>query len=810
MVIVEKFDWFGENQIFSIDIHPTDKKFAICQDSTISIWKFPSIEKFNSLQKQLNDNYISELSTIDSSILLLAKIKQHNLTVNVCRFSPNGEYLVAGSDDKTASLFQYKGINSLTQQENWLCIKIFRDHEQDVLDVEWYRDSNILASCSVDNKIHIYDISQKTRIKTLEGHTSHVKGLSFDPIGKYLISQGADKKVIVWNVNNWDKVKEITEPFEKSVDAIFFRFNWSPNGEYIFIPGGFSHGHHQSSVIKRSDFSVVTPISGHSDIVMATNFNQQLFYDKEDKTQFVTYVAIGSQDSILSIWNTNDKKAFFVTKKLFKEGISDLRWTNDGLKLLVSSRDGCIACLEFTEEELGKRVPAHLKKQKINEIYGDIGDSFNIFENPTSLKSTTFNEVVVKTKTTKQIDQKVGKKRVELQQVESMKDGKRKIQPQQIESVKNGKRRIQPFRSDSSSVPQTFQQVEQIEEEEEFDKMEEESEEMSEEEIIRESKEIFKKRPRSENAKYSTNFIERRQKEDKIYFRINSKEEIKCNKQGNIEYILDGAVKLIIPLKETILMATANANFIAVIGASNSLHIFTNGVRAFPPIALSSIPTFIACNKQNDLVVLCQDSMLNVWNVGNKECTIECTVDALVAKSEEGEIDDVGLHENGIPIVTINTGESYSYDVKMKSWICIADSHTPFSPFISNIEIYNSDDNYSLRSIKKRAIDLNSSLSRNHTTSQEERETIEDFEIGMQSAESLKDEKEYLRYTRAYARQISTNNDFNRLNQLCSSLLLDESKRNLLKDVLDICSLNKPLQRTVSQYKSILEELMNK
>ena len=130
MVIVEKFDWFGENQMFSIDIHPTDTKFAICQDSTISIWKFPSIEKLNLIKKQLNDNYLSEMSKIDPSILLLSKIKQHHLTVNVCRFSPNGEFLAAGSDDKTVSLFQFKGINSMTNQENWICIKIFRDHEQ--------------------------------------------------------------------------------------------------------------------------------------------------------------------------------------------------------------------------------------------------------------------------------------------------------------------------------------------------------------------------------------------------------------------------------------------------------------------------------------------------------------------------------------------------------------------------------------------------------------------------------------------------------------------------------------------------------
>ena len=202
--------------------------------------------------------------------------------------------------------------------------------------------------------------------------------------------------------------------------------------------------------------------------------------------------------------------------------------------------------------------------------------------------------------------------------------------------------------------------------------------------------------------------------------------------------------------------------------------------------------------------------MLNVWNIGNKECTIECTVDAVLSKSEEGEIDDVGLHENGIPIVTVNSGESYSYDSKMKCWICIADSHTPFSPFTSNSDIYKSElDDYSLRSIKRRATDLHSSLNIVPSSSQEKRETIEDLEIGMQSADSLKDEKEYLRYLKAYSRQISINNDFNRLNNICSTLLLDEPKRKWLREVLDICCSNKPLQRTVSQYKSILEEIMN-
>jgi hypothetical protein len=166
-------------------------------------------------------------------------------------------------------------------------------------------------------------------------------------------------------------------------------------------------------------------------------------------------------------------------------------------------------------------------------------------------------------------------------------------------------------------------------------------------------------------------------------------------------------------------------------------------------------------------------------------------------------LDDLGITETGIPIVTCNTGESYSFDSKMKSWICIADSHTPFSPFISSM-LNDSQSDYSLNAIKKRAFNIHASL-QGSSRSQESRETIEDLELGMQSSESLKDEKEYERYAKAYAKLISQNNDLNRLNHLCSNLLF--SRRNLLKEVLYILTPNTSLQRIVFQYKSILEEL---
>jgi hypothetical protein len=399
-------------------------------------------------------------------------------------------------------------------------------------------------------------------------------------------------------------------------------------------------------------------------------FSPQNFYDPTNPTKFCTYFAIGSQDSILSVWKTTEKKPILVTKKLFVEGISDLCWSKDGLKLLVSSRDGSLAYLQFNETELGKKQPNHLKKQYLNDVYGDIGDSFNISENPISMEATLKSKKRIQPQNTKEVPEKQSVKKSQptpaqnVRQIETVKDGKRRIQPQQVETVKDGKRRIQPMIvtsnpaentkplfdpiNDSDEEDDDFQEEEEEEEEsEDEDLMEEEgegvdqeSEELEESNSKNESKPMNKKRPRNENAE---KFI-KRHKEDKLYFRINEKDEIKCTPKGNVEFIFDGAVKWSVPIKETILMATANSNFVAVIGASNSLHIFSNGVRLFPPIALSAEPVFIASNKKSDLVVLCQDSSLNVWNIANKECTVECTVDSLISKSEEGEIGNLLIH----------------------------------------------------------------------------------------------------------------------------------------------------------------------
>jgi WD40 repeat protein len=61
-------------------------------------------------------------------------------------------------------------------------------------------DGQILASGSDDKTIKLWDLQTEQEIVTLSGHESYVKSVAFSPDGKTLVSGGYDKKVKVWQV----------------------------------------------------------------------------------------------------------------------------------------------------------------------------------------------------------------------------------------------------------------------------------------------------------------------------------------------------------------------------------------------------------------------------------------------------------------------------------------------------------------------------------------------------------------------------------------------------------------------------------
>ena len=62
----------------------------------------------------------------------------------------------------------------------------------------------LLATASVDNNVVIWNAERfPDQIRVLRGHTGLVKGVIFDPVGKYLASQSDDRTLRIWKTDDW-------------------------------------------------------------------------------------------------------------------------------------------------------------------------------------------------------------------------------------------------------------------------------------------------------------------------------------------------------------------------------------------------------------------------------------------------------------------------------------------------------------------------------------------------------------------------------------------------------------------------------
>ena len=90
------------------------------------------------------------------------------------------------------------------------------------MDLGWCSDDSLLASCSLDNTIHIWNMSNGAPVAVLKGHSSLVKGVAWDPVGSFLASQSDDKSIIIWRTSDWSLVRKLEGHWEKSVSILIY------------------------------------------------------------------------------------------------------------------------------------------------------------------------------------------------------------------------------------------------------------------------------------------------------------------------------------------------------------------------------------------------------------------------------------------------------------------------------------------------------------------------------------------------------------------------------------------------------------
>nr|XP_045006679.1 chromatin assembly factor 1 subunit B [Jaculus jaculus]XP_045006680.1 chromatin assembly factor 1 subunit B [Jaculus jaculus] len=427
-VITCEIAWHNKEPVYSLDFQPaTSGKIhrlaSAGVDTTVRIWK---------VEKGPDGKAIVEF---------LSNLTRHTKAVNVVRFSPAGDILASGGDDAVILLWKVndsKEPEQLTFQdedeaqlnkENWTVVKTLRGHLEDVYDICWAADGNLMASASVDNTAIIWDVSKGQKISIFNEHKSYVQGVTWDPLGQYIATLSCDrvlrvystqKKRVAFNVSKMlsgvgaeGEARSYRMFHDDSMKSFFRRLSFTPDGSLLLTPAGcVESGENVTNttyVFSRKNLKrpvAHLPCPGKATLAVRCcpvyfELKPVVESDKASHEPSVELVslpyrlvfAVASEDSVL-LYDTQQSFPFGYVSNVHYHTLSDLAWSSDGAFLAISSTDGYCSFVTFEKDELGTplrekpvlsiRTPDTGKKTKSQTHQGSSPGSRSVEGTPTN------------------------------------------------------------------------------------------------------------------------------------------------------------------------------------------------------------------------------------------------------------------------------------------------------------------------------------------------------------------------------------------------------------------------------------------
>lgn len=414
-VVTPEISWHGRDPIYSVDsqfLEGDIHRIATCgADRSVRIWKVVEEE-----DKKVDVQH-------------LATLTRHNKTVNVVRFSPNGEYLASGGDDAVIllwklneaaphrpNIFQDDDVD-VENKENWTVVKQLRSHLEDVYDLSWSADSKFLVSGSVDNSAIVWDIKKGSRITILPDHKAFVQGVAYDPLEQYVATMSSDRSCRIFSITsknclynihkgpgmtkpNGEKIKSSRLFHDDTMKSFFRRLTFTPDGLLLIVPAGMyllenSDKEEKGNTIyifSRHSFpKPIMHLPGHDKAAVAVRCSPVLYelrkipkkgvsaeetLENSNKKPWQLYetcmalpyrmvFAVATEDTVI-LYDTQQPIPFASLSKMHYHTLSDISWSQDGRALIVSSTDGYCSIVTFEENEIG--VPLENQLLRLNTV----------------------------------------------------------------------------------------------------------------------------------------------------------------------------------------------------------------------------------------------------------------------------------------------------------------------------------------------------------------------------------------------------------------------------------------------------------
>ncbi|XP_004474546.1 chromatin assembly factor 1 subunit B [Dasypus novemcinctus] len=386
-VITCEIAWHNKEPVYSLDFQPgaagrTHRLASAGVDTAVRIWK---------VEKGPDGKAIVEF---------LSNLARHTKAVNVVRFSPNGEILASGGDDAVILLWKVNDNKEPEQivfqdedeaqlnKENWTVVKTLRGHLEDVYDICWATDGNLMATASVDNTAIIWDVSKGQKISIFNEHKSYVQGVTWDPLGQYIATlscdrvlrvYGTQKKRVAFNVSKMlsgigaeGEARSYRMFHDDSMKSFFRRLSFTPDGSLLLTPAGcVESGENVTNttyVFSRKNLKrpiAHLPCPGKATLAVRccpVYFELRPVVETDKAPQepglelmdlpYRLVFAVASEDSVL-LYDTQQSFPFGYVSNIHYHTLSDISWSSDGAFLAISSTDGYCSFVTFEKDELG-------------------------------------------------------------------------------------------------------------------------------------------------------------------------------------------------------------------------------------------------------------------------------------------------------------------------------------------------------------------------------------------------------------------------------------------------------------------------
>ena len=240
------------------------------------------------------------------------KFVGHTDNVNQTKYTPDNNYVVSSSDDRTVRIWDLDSTNY---------IKKIEGHSNQVNHVAYSQDGKIIVSASSDSTIRIWNGATGNCLRTLRGHAGYVNSVAFSPNGKNIVSASSDSTIRIWDYASGQCLRVLKDEDDPGFETAFF----SPDGKNIVSSSMYN-------VVNIWDVATgesIRKLLGHHWGINYANYSPN-----------GRYVVSASDDHTIRIWDANS----WVCLRMLTdpECVSSISFSSDSKYLISSSHEGTI------------------------------------------------------------------------------------------------------------------------------------------------------------------------------------------------------------------------------------------------------------------------------------------------------------------------------------------------------------------------------------------------------------------------------------------------------------------------------------